>query len=61
MTREIGLCYGSSTCYTEMVAEQIQEMLGEDRVALIDIRDADLESFNQYTFMIFGIPTWDYG
>lgn len=61
MTKEIGLCYGSSTCYTEMVAEQIQQMLGEDRVALMDIRDADLGSFGQYQFMIFGIPTWDYG
>jgi len=61
MTKEIGLCYGSSTCYTEMVAEQIQQILGEDRVALIDIKDADLASFNQYRFIIFGIPTWDYG
>ncbi len=61
MLKEIGLCYGSSTCYTEMVAEQIQEMLGEDRVELIDIKEADLNSLTQYKFLIFGIPTWDYG
>jgi flavodoxin II len=61
MTRPIGICYGSSTCYTEMVAEKIQQMLGESRVDLIDIKDADLASLQQYDFIIFGIPTWDYG
>jgi len=61
MAQKIGLCYGSSTRYTEMVAEKIQQMLGENRVELIDIKDADLASFQQYDFMIFGIPTWDYG
>ena len=59
--QQIAICYGSSTCYTEMVAEKIQQMLGESRVDLIDIKDADLASLQQYDFIIFGIPTWDYG
>ena len=59
--KEIGLVYGSSTCYTEMAAEKIQQMLGENRVELINIRDADLSTFRNYQFLLFGIPTWDYG
>lgn len=27
---KIGLFYGSSTCYTEMAAEKIRDILGED-------------------------------
>ena len=44
-----------------MVSEKIQQMLGEDKVELINIREADLDSLITYDFLLFGIPTWDYG
>lgn len=58
---KIGLYYGSSTCYTEMVAEQVQSILGEARLDLHNINNADFRSFDDYDFLLFGIPTWDYG
>lgn len=36
---KIGLFYGSSTCYTEMAAEKIREILGEDLVDLHNLKD----------------------
>ena len=30
MSLQIGLFYGSTTCYTEIVAEKIQQAIGED-------------------------------
>jgi len=57
----IGLFYGSSTCYTEMVAEKIAAQLGE---AWVDIHNIELEpvaTMEDYDFLILGIPTWDYG
>lgn len=61
LAAKIGLFYGSSTCYTEMVAERIQSVLGEDVVDLHNVADADLSQLNNYDFLLFGIPTWDYG
>ena len=58
---KIGLYYGSSTCYTEMVAERIQALLTDRRVELHNIAKADLDSLSDYDFLLFGIPTWDYG
>lgn len=61
MIEKIGLFYGSSTCYTEMVAERIQTILGKDRVDLHNIANTDLNLLDNYDFLLFGIPTWDYG
>ena len=58
---KIGLFYGSSTCYTEFVAEKIQQQLGESVVDLHNIVNTPLESMLDYELLIFGIPTWDYG
>jgi len=58
---KVGLYYGSSTCYTEIVAERIQAIVGENRLDLHNIATADLNSFNNYDFLLFGMPTWDYG
>lgn len=58
---KIGLYYGSSTCYTEMVSERIQAILGADCVDLHNIASADLNTLDDYDFLLFGIPTWDYG
>ena len=57
----IGLFYGSSTCYTEMAGEKIRERLGADRVDLCNIADVPLVTAQFYDYLIFGIPTWDYG
>jgi len=62
----IGLFYGSSTCYTEMCAEKIQQYFGENdnseaRVELFNIANTPLTKMNEYSLLILGIPTWDYG
>lgn len=58
---KIGLFYGSSTCYTEIVAEKIQRHFESGRVDVFNIADTPISSINDYHFLIFGIPTWDYG
>ena len=57
----IGLFYGSSTCYTEMSAEKIQQYLGDENIDLFNIADTSIDELNHYQQIIFGIPTWDYG
>ena len=62
MTRaNIGLFYGSSTCYTEMAGEKIRTALGENLVDIFNINVTPLITSEFYNFIIFGIPTWDYG
>ena len=61
MNAKIGLFYGSSTCYTEMAAEKIREQIGRDRVDIFNIADHPIETCQHYRYLIFGIPTWDYG
>ena len=65
----IGLFYGSTTCYTEMVAEKIQTVINEltlkkstiYNVKLHNIKDIPLHQCSQYDLLILGISTWDYG
>ena len=58
---KIGLFYGSTTCYTEIVAEKIQAIIGAELVELYNIKDQPLSLCLDYDFIIFGISTWDYG
>lgn len=58
---KIGLFYGSSTCYTEIVAEKIQQSIGEELVHIYNIKEVGLSKINDYDILIFGISTWDYG
>lgn len=58
---KIGLFYGSTTCYTEIAAEKIQSVIGEEIVDLRNIKDVSLSLCQEYDFLIFGISTWDYG
>jgi len=58
---KIGLFYGSTTCYTEIVAEKIQAIIGAELVELFNIKDKPLSLCLDYDFIIFGISTWDYG
>ncbi|MCR6653858.1 MAG: flavodoxin FldB [Cellvibrionaceae bacterium] len=57
----IGLFYGSSTCYTEMAGEKIRNQLGAERVDIFNIADTPVIQAQFYDYLIFGIPTWDYG
>lgn len=57
----IGLFYGSSTCYTEMAAEQIAAALPGHSVELRNLATTPLRAANDYALLILGIPTWDYG
>lgn len=59
--KPIGLFYGSSTCYTQMSAEKISAVLGDENVDIFNIADESLTSAQFYSALIFGIPTWDYG
>lgn len=58
---KIGLFYGSSTCYTEMAAEKIREILGEELVDLHNLKDVEPAKMAEYDILILGIPTWDFG
>lgn len=57
----IGLFYGSSTCYTEMAGEKIRREFGEALVDLFNINETPIITAEFYDYLIFGIPTWDYG
>ncbi|MDZ7923424.1 MAG: flavodoxin FldB [Marinagarivorans sp.] len=59
--RPIGLFYGSSTCYTQMSADKIAAQFNEGQVDIFNIADEPLNSSQFYDYLIFGIPTWDYG
>jgi flavodoxin II len=57
----IGLFYGSSTCYTEMAAEKIRDIIGPELVTLHNVKDDAPALMEQYDVLILGIPTWDFG
>lgn len=64
MSLSIGIFYGSTTCYTEMAAEKIQEKLQEQfgsTIEIFDIKDTSLAKSQLFDFIIFGISTWDFG
>lgn len=57
----IGLFYGSSTCYTEIAAEKIQQQFPEGCVDVRNIAETPVAEMANYKQLILGIPTWDYG
>jgi len=57
----IGLFYGSSTCYTEMVAEKIQALLGADHIHLHNLKQTPIQQMADYQILMLGISTWDFG
>jgi len=58
---KIGLFYGSTTCYTEIVAEKIQQQISEFEVEIFNIKETPLSDCENFDILIFGISTWDYG
>jgi len=60
----IHIIYGSSTCYTQFIAEKIDAKLREKylcQTRLVAIQNTDLIEVSQYQKVIYGIPTWDFG
>lgn len=58
---EIGLFYGSTTCYTEIAAEKIQGQFDAGVINLFNLKDTPLADSEKFDLIIFGISTWDYG
>lgn len=58
---KIGLFYGSTTCYTEIAAEKIRAIIGEDMVDIHNVKESPLSLMTEYDFLILGISTWDFG
>jgi len=44
-----------------MAAEKIRDYIGAEAIDIHNIADADLNSFDDYQYLLLGIPTWDYG
>ncbi|MFT6267748.1 MAG: flavodoxin II [Alphaproteobacteria bacterium] len=60
----IAIFYGSTTCYTEMASEKIQQELQRllnQNIDLFDIKDTALAKSQAYDIIIYGISTWDFG
>lgn len=57
----MGLFYGSSTCYTEMAAEKSAISSGPELVTLHNLKDDSPTLMEQYDVLILGIPTRDFG
>ncbi|NRB68166.1 MAG: flavodoxin FldB [Vibrio sp.] len=58
---KIGLFYGSTTCYTEMAAEKMRAIIGEELVDIRNVKETPLAEMADYDFLILGISTWDFG
>ena len=55
---QIGLFFGSTTCYTEMAAEKIQQIIGED-LSLPILKTNRLKMLNNLIlfFLVFQLGT----
>ncbi len=56
---KIGLFYGSTTCYTEMAAEKMRAIIGEDLLDIHNVKETPLSLMSEYDLLILGISTWD--
>ncbi|ANG64162.1 flavodoxin [Marinobacterium aestuarii] len=61
MAAPIGLFYGSTTGNTAHVAERLFQLAGPGLIDLHDIADTALAAVDDYSCLIFGISTWDFG
>jgi flavodoxin I len=59
--KKIGIFYGSSTGNTELVADKIQTIFGEENADVHNIDSIDIEDINHYSNLIFGTSTWGLG
>ncbi|MCD4725404.1 MAG: flavodoxin [Bacteroidales bacterium] len=57
---KIGIFYGSSTGNTELIAEKIKALFGND-ADTCNIDAASIEDIEKYEFLIFGTSSWGIG
>lgn len=60
----IGLFYGSSTGYTEIVVDLIKaefELIAPDVLTVHNIADVSVDKMHDYDYIIVGCPTWNVG
>ncbi|MEM1205858.1 MAG: flavodoxin [Acidobacteriota bacterium] len=55
------IAWGSSTGYTEEVANGLYDRLEPDVDAIVDIADTPVETLEDFDVLILGIPTWHVG
>lgn len=60
-SKKIGIFYGSSTGQTEMVAEKLHQLLGEEISDLVNVDSASQQDLEKYPYLILGTPTWGVG
>lgn len=58
---DVLIVYGSTTGNTEMVAEQVMELLEGKDVTLKDVADVTPEELGEFEAVIMGSSTWDDG
>ena len=58
---EIGLFFGSDDGNTEKIAYRIQARFGNAYLDVHEISDVGAAEFEQYDYLILGVPTWDFG
>ena len=54
---KIGLFYGPAGGSVEKIAHKVLDILGEDKVDVIHVQNADASDFNNYKYIIMGIST----
>ena len=59
----IALIYGTDTNNTEEVGHKIAKQWQElgETVDIFNIKDIELQQLEDYSMLILGIPTWDFG
>ncbi|MCE0556733.1 MULTISPECIES: flavodoxin FldA [unclassified Motilimonas] len=57
----VGIFFGSDTGNTEAVAKMIQKQLGKKLVEVKDIAKSSQAEIDEFSLLLFGIPTWYYG
>jgi flavodoxin I len=58
---KIGIFYGSSTGHTEIIAEKIQRLFGNETADVYNVDSASKDDIIRYPYLIFGTPTWGIG
>ncbi len=58
---KVGLFFGSDEGNTQEIASRIAARLGQDVVDIYDIADVTQTEIMDYTHLILGISTWDFG
>jgi flavodoxin I len=59
--KKIGIFYGSSTGQTEMVAEKLHQLFGDENADVINVDSATEKDLAKYPYLVFGTPTWGVG